>query len=234
VAQRDAIRAALQEQEPDGSTPTHDGYVYALERLEANSDVGRPFLVLITDGEPTFSLGCEGSGQPGNGTDTEPLIAEAAAAFSRGVQTFVIGSPGSEPARESLSRMAEAGGTARNNCSHDGPTYCHFDMTGEANFAQALRDAFASISGATLTCSYEIPTPPNGMRLNPNQVNVHFAVEGSERETIERSRDSECSEGWRYSDDMRQIVLCDGTCNRLQAATGNLSLEFGCESRAPF
>ena len=89
-------------------------------------------------------------------------IGAAASAQAAGVRTFVIGSPGSEGARESLSRMAEAGGTAQANCSHRGPNYCHFDMTQQSDLAAGLDQALSAIAGLALGCSYDIPQPPLG------------------------------------------------------------------------
>ena len=116
-----------------------------------------------------YALNCQGSGTQQDPADPTPLIPEAASALARGMKTFVIGSPGSEDARRSLSQMAEAGGTATEGCSHTGsPFYCHFDMTEEADFAVALRDALASISGLALSCAYDIPSPAEHWRSYAN------------------------------------------------------------------
>lgn len=230
--QRSKLANAFAQQDPDGSTPTHDAYVYSLTQLEDVESTDGRFVVLITDGEPTFSLGCEGSGLPGNAVETEPLIAEAGAALTRKVRTFVIGSPGSEDARSSLSQMAEAGGTAPPDCSHDGPSYCHFDMTQESDFAQALGDALRAISGQTLSCSYDVPTPPNGAALDPEKVNVVFTrTENDQTEDILKTSSEGCTTGWKYSDDGLQIILCPATCERITATPGQLSLAFGCETK---
>ncbi len=234
--QRDKLSSAFASQAPSGSTPTHDAYVYALERLESFSEPGERFVVLITDGEPTFALGCQGSGVPNDPADPAPLIPEAAQALSSGIKTFVIGSPGSEGARESLSQMAEAGGTGPTDCSHEGPNFCHFDMTEEPSFSEALSGALAEIAGQTLTCAYDVPDPPSGERLDlDNLVNVFFTESGQERELLPRAAEGvECTDGWQYTEDRSRLVLCPATCSRIQALSGELSLEFGCESRIPY
>jgi hypothetical protein len=155
-------------------------------------------------------------------------VTEAAQARTQSVNTFVIGSPGSEGARESLSRMAEAGGTARSSCSHSGPDYCHFDMTRSGDFERDLRDALGTISGLALSCAYDIPAPPSGQLLDRDRVNVLFTPAGSDAELIPRSPSGSCREGWQYSDDGAQVLLCPSTCDRIQSAQGSLSLEFGC------
>lgn len=233
--QREQILEAFQQEDPRGSTPTHDAYRYALQQLSAADNLGQRYLVLITDGTPTYALGCQGSGTPQDPADPTPLIPEAASALGRGIRTFVIGSPGSEDARRSLSQMAEAGGTAAVGCTHDGsPRYCHFDMTGEADFAVALRDALGAISGLALSCAYDIPAPPDGATLDQGKVNVTFTPEEGAREVIGQSPAGTCTDGWQYSQDQSQILLCGSTCERVRNSNGRLALEFGCNTRVIF
>ena len=226
--QRQRIQRAFQRQQPEGGTPTHDAYRYAVEEVTATAALGSRFVVLITDGIPTYSLGCEGTGRQEDAVDAAPLIAEAAEAQARGLRTFVIGSPGSEDARESLSRMAEAGGTASAQCSHSGPNYCHFDMTRERDLGAGLVNALGIISGVALSCRYAVPQPAAGATLDPGKVNVLFTPPGSPQELIGQSLEPGCSEGWQYSEDQSQIRLCTSTCERVQASDGSLTLQFGC------
>jgi len=228
-AQRQQIRSAFQDQDPDGSTPTHDAYAFGLQGLEASTLPGARFAVVITDGIPTFSLGCDDSGRNDDReVDSSPLVAEAAQSLARGTRTFVIGSPGSEGARENLSRMAEAGGTAAPGCSHTGSAYCHFDMTEAQDFAGALADALGQIAGLALSCSYDIPAPPSGVQLDPSKVNVLFRAVGGQDEVIAQSPGQSCTEGWQYSQDGTQVLLCGSTCDRVRDADGSLTLLFGC------
>lgn len=226
--QRQQIRQAFGRQNPEGGTPTHDAYRYAVTQVEANPQSGNPFVVLITDGIPTYALGCQGTGRQEDAVDSAPLIREAAAALARGIRSFVIGSPGSEGARESLSRMAEAGGTARAQCSHTGPNYCHFDMTTEPDLANGLTNALGIISGVALSCNYGVPAAPIGEMLDPGKVNVLFTPPGGIEELIGQSPGQSCSEGWQYSADQTQIRLCGSTCDRVRTSDGSLKLQFGC------
>jgi hypothetical protein len=228
--QRQRIQQAFQRQNPEGGTPTHDAYQYAVSDMSATSAVGARFMVLITDGIPTFSLGCDDSNrqEQNDAVDPTPLIAEAAATLARGVRTFVIGSPGSDDARESLSRMAEAGGTATAQCSHTGPNFCHFDMTRETDLEAGLQGALGIIAGVALTCRYSVPQAPLGAMLDPGKVNVLFTPPGGSQELIGQSLEPGCSEGWAYSGDQTQIQLCGATCERVQASDGSLTLQFGC------
>ncbi len=226
---RGQIRSAFQGQNPNGGTPTHDAYAFAVQDLQSVTLPGARFAVLITDGIPTFRLGCDDSNRgQDNEVDSAPLVVEAAKTLARGVRTFVIGSPGSEGARDNLSRMAEAGGTAAPGCSHAGPEYCHFDMTEAGNFAAALADALGQIAGLALSCSYDIPAPPNGGQLDPSKVNVLFRPAVGQEQVILQSPGQGCSEGWQYSQDGSQVLLCGSTCDRVRDAEGSLTLQFGC------
>jgi von Willebrand factor type A domain-containing protein len=225
--QRQAVATAFQRQAPQGGTPTHDAYRYAVARALAVGS-GSRYIVLITDGVPTYSVGCVGTGRQQDPVDPTPLIAEAASALSQGIRTFVIGSPGSEDARGSLSRMAEAGGTAATGCSHTGPAFCHFDMTRERDLAAGLGAALEAISGQALSCQYALPRPPAGEVLDPAKVNVLFTPQNGTEELIGQSLDPGCADGWRYSQDFSQIQLCAATCARVKSDDGAVSLEFGC------
>jgi hypothetical protein len=228
TAQRQRVQQAFQRQRPEGGTPTHDAYRYALDLVGTTQAIGTRVVVLITDGIPTYSLGCVGTGRQEDAVDAAPMIEEAASALARGVQTFVIGSPGSEGARESLSRMAEAGGTALANCSHSGPTYCHFDMTEESDLAAGLSNALGLISGITLSCNYGVPSAPAGAVLDPAKVNVLFTPPGGAEELIPQGAGRDCADGWQYNTDQTQIRLCGPTCDRVRGSDGSLTLQFGC------
>lgn len=231
--QRQQIRRAFANQDPDGGTPTHDAYVYAVGELERSNAIGPRFLVLITDGIPTYTLGCDISSRQGddNAVDPAPLVAAAASAAASGVRTFVIGSPGSEGARESLSRMAEAGGTAPAGCSHTGPDFCHFDMASAMDLSEGLADALTAISGLALSCNYDIPAPPLGAVLDRGKVNILFTPPGGAVELVAQSPGGTCTEGWQYSEDGEQIRLCGSTCERVRGSQGGLSLQFGCSTQ---
>ncbi len=225
---RQRIQQAFQRQSPDGATPTHDAYVYGLSELQATTAIGARTIVVITDGVPTFSLGCVGTGAMGDTVDPTPLIGEAAAALELGVRTFVIGSPGSEGARESLSRMAEAGDTASPQCSNVGPTYCHLDMTAKIDLGAGLDDALSVVSSQAVSCDYEVPEPGGGAVLDPAKVNVLYEPVAGPQELIRQSLETTCDEGWQYSDDSRQIRLCPSTCERVRSSDGGITLQFGC------
>ena len=105
TAQRAAIAQGLSSALPAGGTPTQDAYDGPLPSgvLPAVQTYGffTPFMVLITDGQPTIAAGCEGTGAECSPVPTAPIIADIATAFAGSpttplVKTFIIGSPGSD------------------------------------------------------------------------------------------------------------------------------------------
>jgi hypothetical protein len=115
-----------------------------------------------------------------------------------------------------LSRAADAGDTASAGCSHEGPDFCHFDMTQAPDFGAALRNALAQITGQIISCSYDLPTPPPGEELDLTKVNVVHTPGDGEPVLIPQTGDGSCSEGWRYQNGT--IELCESTCQRVRAA----------------
>jgi hypothetical protein len=237
VARR-VIDASLEGTVPnnEGGTPTHDAYLIALRELARTSVPGRKYVVLMTDGQPTFDKNCVGTGQADYPADKAAIIQEIAAARAGGVGTFMIGAPGSEQtttvgqdARPWLSRAAEAGGTALAVCSHSGPTFCHFDMVVQRDFGVGLREALTEIAGRVVDCAFELPQPPLGEVLDRNRVNVVFTTHDGTAFLISRDDSATCDDGWRYSGDGKRIVLCAAACDFVQADVGGqLDLLFGC------
>jgi hypothetical protein len=236
AGQRQALDTALQGEMPSGSTPTHDAYVYALEQLRANTLRGQKYVVLITDGIPTYGLNCMGTGMANQmpPIDTAPLVAESGTAMAGGIRTFVIGSPGSEGARMSLSQMASQGGTARANCSDAGPEYCHFDMTTEPDFSAALNAALGEvIADIPLTCEFAIPPAPAGMELDRSKVNVTYNDGDGSTTDLGRDTSGACSaDGWDYTPDGSQIRLCGALCDQVKMdGNASITIVLGCATR---
>jgi hypothetical protein len=64
MTQLDRLLSALWDDDVvDGGTPTHDAYIYALSALRVSVPEGPAHMLLITDGRPTFALGCVGTGR---------------------------------------------------------------------------------------------------------------------------------------------------------------------------
>jgi hypothetical protein len=215
VEQRTRLQAVNAAEVPAGGTPTHGAYAFGVEQLRATTLDGPRFLLLITDGTPTYTLQCDGDGQAR--VDGAPLIADVAASFEQAqIRTFVIGSPGSEDARDELSQMATVGGTANPGCNNAGPSFCHFDMTEQPDFSTALNAALAQITQATLACDYAVPSPPAGLRLDLADASVVLESGGAEVREFERASSSACAEGWQYGAGQSSVQLCRSTCDELQ------------------
>jgi hypothetical protein len=229
---RTSLLTALQNKNPQGATPTHDAYVYALDTLQSSTLTGNKYIVLVTDGAPTYALGCVGNGR--DAVDNTPLIQEAASAASaRGIKTFVIGSPGSEVSREALSAIASQGGTAPPGCSDTGPTYCHFDMTTVTDLSVALNDALAQITGRVISCVYKIPPPMNNMEIDYTKVNVNFTSSAGVVTPIGSDPNAtSCEHGWQYTADKSQIQLCPDTCDLVKNdPDAKIDIVLGCSMR---
>lgn len=221
-----------------GATPTHDAYTIALAALRANQDPGQKYLVIITDGQPTQSLGCVGTGMTCDPEPTQPVIdAIAAAKEEDNVKTFIVGSPGSEAnecthadVRDWLSMAARAGETATAGCSDQGPNYCHFDLSQASDFGLALSEALGSISRSVVSCDYIVPPSPDQETIDKNLVNMIYNDGAGEYSLVLPSAASTCEKGWQFTDaEMTKIHVCSQTCELLQNnPMASVSLLFGC------
>jgi hypothetical protein len=238
--QRDALAHSLASTEPNlqGGAPTLDAYLAGLDELGRTQIDGTRQMLLVTDGQPTFSEGCVGNGTVESPVDPTPIVSAIYAARRAGVRTFVVGSPGSQrtnsrgdDARPWLSLAAEAGGTVVSQCSHSGPNFCHYDMTRESNFGRALRDAFRDIERRIVRCDVPLPDPPQSQTLDHGRVNVVFTSNDGTSTLVGRDDSQSCRAGWRYANDHRSIVLCEETCRAVNGELGSkLELVFGCDS----
>jgi hypothetical protein len=241
--QRRELQSSLDDADTDSYTPTHDAYRYALqEGLAPYEAQANKFMLLITDGAPTMSLGCIGGrmgGMMGGGgtmdAPTEPIVEEIKGAFSMGIRTFLIGSPGSEESSQGdgdmrpwLSHAAQEGGTAKPGCQVDGPNFCHLDMTQEEDFSQALVEGLASVVGQIIdTCTFAVPEAPAGQTVDPSLTTL--IVQSSSGASLVLQDDTgDCGEGWRFNAG-GQVELCPTTCDELKGdASATVQLLFGC------
>jgi hypothetical protein len=235
----------------NAGTPTHDAYRLALASVLnlANTDptyAGIPkYVLLITDGQPTISLGCLGYGREQYPVDPAPIISDIGEAFTNHqIRTFIIGSPGSEKvyvvdggsdARLWLSEAATAGGTAdfQPGCTNTGaPTYCHFDMTTAADFDQALGTALQKITSSLAPCEYAV-IPPEGTVIDPTLVSVVYTDADSVKYGVVANQTTgDCTVGWRYADSTgTKLEICRDTCQVISNDPfARVSVLLGCRS----
>jgi hypothetical protein len=235
---------------PAGKTPlagaTLETYAYLQDTFEARLRSENTFVIVVTDGADTCAA-----------SEMDRLVDELAAAASGiNIRTFVIGAPGSEPARLALSKLAYAGGTARSaDCDHgqsasgsgaDGgddaatggstapsaDTVCHFDMTTATDFATELGETLDAITRTReLSCEFDVPTSSDGRPADRDKVNVTFQTTSGAEPVLQDAslQCNEGAEGWQYSEDRNKIILCGSICDRVQAVRdGRIEIVLGC------
>lgn len=231
-----------------GGTPTQDAFTFAVERLESSPLEGPRYVVLITDGGPTYAAATvdpatanhsEGTCN-GDGLETIPedqqqaLVDEVRSAFEdKQIGTFVIGAPGTDWARPLLSELARAGGSSVTEpCGENEASFCHYDLIDipPDELVDKLSDSIASITGDTLGCSYEIPPPPSGKVFEHNTIGVELTLaDGAPMELERDPSETECNSGWQFSSTGTHIELCGQACDAAQRG-GSIDIVFKCDS----
>lgn len=224
----------------NGGTPTAATLTALTPKLTALP--GRTFVVLATDGGPNCNdkAACDASScianierydptcvpntNPNccspqlfgatNCLDADPTEAAVKALKDAGIETYVIGVPGSGPYAALLDRLATAGGTARSSS----PLYYRVDSTD----ASALAQTFSAIAAkVTASCTLPLNPPP----ADPTQINVYFD---------DAVVPADPANGWTYSDDTDAIVLQGTSCQKVLAGEVlNLRVIGGCPTVAP-
>jgi len=208
--------AAMDGVTPGGLTPTVPALQGALRyaRSWAQKNPGRAtVVVLVTDGFPT---------QCDNGPDHISQAAQAGYESAEHIRTFVIGV--GDVAKFNLDNYARSGGTKS--------AY----LTDAANVTDTFVSALNNITNRALACEYQLPPPPEGMKLDSSKVQVVYTPStGVAEEVPSISSLSACAKnpngGWYYdnADSPSKITVCPCTCARLQA--GRVDVRLGCKPR---
>lgn len=207
---------AMDEVAPGGLTPTVPALQGAISyaRAWAGSNPGRATLVvLVTDGFPT---------QCSNDPEQITQAARSGYESPEHIRTFVIGV--GDVAKFNLDSYARAGGTRQAYLTDAG------DVT--ATFVDALNN----ITNRAIACEYQLPPPPDGMKLDPEKVQlVYTPASGDPEEVPSISSLGACANnpngGWYYDDPNHpsKITVCPCTCARFQA--GRVDVRLGCKPR---
>jgi hypothetical protein len=236
-AQQDAIKASLQGVTPAGGTPIVGATILAYKHLHdlalAGNISGNEFVVLLTDGQQS-----EQCSYAPRCTDAKSCIdvlvnqeVPKANGPGVGIRTFVIGAPGSEPARMVLSQIANAGGTGAAGCD-PAQGNCHFDMTRETDFGKALATALHAIVGQALSCELPVPQPADGGTLDPTRVNVVYSPSSGDPMVVRQDTHAACdggANGWQYTTAMDKIKLCGAICDTVKSDQGGrVDVVLGC------
>jgi len=240
-AQLSVIEGSLAAVTPGGGTPIVGATILAYQHLHAmaldGELPGNQFVVMLTDGQQSEQCGADM--RCASADECTDLLVETEAPKARApgvnIRTFVVGAPGSEPARTMLSRLAVAGGTAPEGCDAEAGE-CHFDMTKEADFAGALSKALTEITGRAATC--QLPLPSSEEALDRERVNVVYSPgDGSKPSVIAQDTRSACdagANGWQYAQDGTTIRLCGPTCDTVRNDRGSrVDVVLGCPVKGP-
>jgi hypothetical protein len=208
--------AAMNDMTPGGLTPTVPALRGAISyaRSWAQDNPGRAtMVVLVTDGFPT---------QCDNEPDQISQTARAGYESPEHIRTFVIGV--GDVAKFNLDNYARAGGTKTAYLTDAG------DVT--ATFVDALNN----VTNRALACEYQLPPPPDGMKLDTTKVQVLYTPSFGEAEEVPSITSlTACANnpngGWYYDDPQHpsKITVCPCTCARLQA--GRVDVRLGCKPR---
>ena len=188
------VNMAIGNATPDGNTPIGDT-LDALVGYSGLASTDHPnYILLLTDGEET----CDGDGK---------AAVETLAAQTPEVKTFVVGFGGNVD-EAALNDMATAGGTALS-----GTTKYY-----QADDAQQLTDAFDSIVGSVLSCSYAL----SGNPTNLDDLYVYF-------DGAPVDRDMTQGDGWDYDTASMQITFYGPACDALKSGSvTDLAIVYGC------
>jgi len=180
---------------PSGCIPNIEGVSLGGVACDAAVNCCEP-----TAMDPHRSLAC---------VDDEASLDAVIALRNAGVRTFVVGMPGSEPYRNLLDALAEAGGTAR----PARPFYYSVEDTG------ALETALKAIAASVaIACEIEL----NYVPPDRDYVNVYF-----DGQLVEY----DASSGWEWTGD-GQLALRGAACERLRSGDVlELQIFAGCKTQ---
>ncbi len=217
---------ALDNATPNGSYTTTEGAIRGMNAFTAsaaNRSASRTLAqVLITDGAPTACTLRD------NASLAALLTAQRT---QQGVSTFVVGMNGAN--YTNLEALAVGGGAAAHSalCASGTPSCHYYDVgSGSASaFSQALRD----IQLAAVGCTYNLPTPAQGV-LDPERVRVSYQSGSSNVDLTRVTNAAACgatSSGWHYDNNTSptSVKLCPTTCTTVRAdAAAQVRVLFGC------
>jgi von Willebrand factor type A domain len=171
-------------------------------------------VVIATDGDPK-DFGCNGAT-----VDDVANLAKSALDYN-GVHTYVIGIPGSDIA--TMNQIASAGGTT-----------AAYDVTQDISEFSAK---IAEIRSQALGCDFDLPAPPHGKKLNPNQVNVDYTPNGMGMPIVlpraQNHADCHGKPGWYFDNNAMptKVELCPSSCTTVQNDdNAKVDVLFGCTS----
>jgi hypothetical protein len=194
-----AIQAKITSTQPGGNTPTAQAIAAATSYLTTVKDQNTKYILLATDGEPNCASG-------GNATpNVQGTVDAITAAKAAGFLVYVIGI-GPQAALTNLQSFAVAGGTTN-----------YFPATSP----QALTDAFASISKAVTTCTFNLSSTPPDV----NNIAVYL-----DKNLVAKDG----ANGWTLGANSLTIVLNGSACDKITSGSASqVQVLFGCPGTSP-
>jgi hypothetical protein len=207
---------------------SHDAFDKILLTYDLYSSVLRPgstkHVVVITDDEP---------GSLGSSQFDSQLVARDPSLWQgylfHAIVPFTSCPFAAGPAADYLALVTQTGGVSGDLCTQ--------------NFQPVWDQLVAAVVANTkLACEWDIPMPPSGMTLDPDQVNVRYTSGNTTRDLGRVASAAECSQftdGWYYDDPANptKILVCPDVCTEIEGAgigvTQRMDILFGCASRPP-
>lgn len=245
------------------ATPLYAAMQLGIISLQGWNQTGKRILFVISDGTIDCTDGsgragfadCNGCQDWEDPANIVTLLKTAHDDASKPVDTFLVGVPGADTydpsacnyppyhMRLALSAMAYAGapeyvepsctGTTFSKGGGDPAVSCHFDMT-QGNFdVQALVGAIAKIRGATLGCTYDLPTSATS---DPTKVNVETGSGDAGLSILPKRSDPNdaCTvDGcWDYDpNDATKIELLGKACDDVKSSSDeHVQIVVGCQT----
>lgn len=219
-----AIKQAFTATTPGGGTPISKALERALAYFTAEGErlPGDHYVLLATDGGPNCNetLNCRAAmnqctanidqnklsstdpnlceTQPAACLDNEAVLQHIQALAQAGIQTIVVGIPGSESYANYLDSFAEAGGRPVATGSHR-----YYEVPSSGGLT-ALTDTFRSITvDLVKTCEIELASAPPSL----DKINVSIDCQVVP---------SAGADGWMLSEDYKKITFLGATCERMK------------------
>ena len=198
---------------PAGLTPTLpaiQGAIAAAQQIAHDDPNAKIAIILVTDGEPDT---CGSSVQNVSGE-----VAKVAAT----IPTYVVGIGLSQDA---LAAISSAGGTGNPILVSVGD---------QAQTRTDILSALTAIRGQQVPCEFALPSPPAGMALDIDKVNVLYTPGSGAQHALTYDKTCPSDEGWHYDsvDSPTKVVLCTSTCRTVQKdRAAVIDILFGCQTR---
>jgi hypothetical protein len=205
-----------------GLTPSVPAFTGALTYAKqwAEDHPERPVVVVFaTDGYPTDPTSDVDDACDDTSISTLEDLAEEYLNGDPRISTFVVGIG----EVSNLKRVADAGGTNDAFFVNDCPTAI-----------EDLTESLKRVANSPALCGFEVPEPPAGQTIDPDEVNVVFTPKNGTPEIIYKvPTGGNCgsSGGWYFdnANEPEQIFVCPQSCSMFGG--GTIEIVVGCESQ---